>query len=108
MNTYTPGPWSFRDDFDLVVGPASDPTHNPIAIIHGEPADAFGNAILIAAAPDLLAIVQRIVYDLNGRNATERATNTAHAASPLCAAITALVRDAANVIPNIKESVPSC
>jgi hypothetical protein len=58
-------------------------------------AEAIANAELIAAAPDPADVVRRVMYDINGRNATLRATDRDYAASPMCAALNDLVRAAA-------------
>ena len=55
MNTFTPGPLSFKDDFDLCVGQADDPSGHPTAVIVGPPGQMFGNAILYSKAPDMFA-----------------------------------------------------
>lgn len=54
---HTQGPWEWKDDMGLVVGPADDPAGNPVAEIIGHPGEAFGNAQLIALAPELLDVV---------------------------------------------------
>lgn len=58
---HTPGPWSLKDDISLVVGPSADPAGDPVATIEGHPEEAFANARLIAAAPDLLAALRALV-----------------------------------------------
>lgn len=54
MSTHTPGPWSWKDGIQLVVGKADDVEGEQIAIVQGDPPHEFGNARLIAAAPELL------------------------------------------------------
>jgi hypothetical protein len=55
-------------------------------------------ALKILAVNDLLAIVQRVHKDINGQNATLRATDTAYRNSPLCKALDNLVRDSAAAV----------
>ena len=93
---HTPGPWIVKLDKEgcPFIGVASDPYDYPgtVAVVDGGYPEA--DARLIAAAPELLDIVQRVIRDLNGDNATMRATDAKFAASPMCARIGALVRDA--------------
>lgn len=49
------------------------------------------HAPLIAAAPDLLAVVKSLFYDINGLNTTLRATNGTYASSTLCERLTQTV-----------------
>jgi len=56
------------------------------------------NARLIAAAPDLLAVCERLHKHVNGLNATLRATLASYAASELCGELTTTIRDAASAI----------
>lgn len=56
MNTtYTPGPWTYKDDFELVVVPKNDPQAEAICEITGNPSEQFANARLIAEAPTILS-----------------------------------------------------
>jgi hypothetical protein len=61
--THTPGPWTYKDDFELVVVPKNDPQAEAICEITGNPSEQFANARLIAAAPDLLKALQKIVQE---------------------------------------------
>jgi hypothetical protein len=56
-SSFTSGPWDWKDDMGLVVGPAGDPTEYPIAEVIGHPTEAMANAQLIACAPELLDVV---------------------------------------------------
>ena len=63
MNNHTPGPWlqeevtsTERHVFDSL---GEDGLLGPIAIIqHGDPAELEANALLIAAAPELLSVLK--------------------------------------------------
>lgn len=57
---HTPGPWTVRDDghqWAIIGGPPSYVTG-----IDKQNHDSDGNARLIAAAPDLLAVIEAILY----------------------------------------------
>jgi hypothetical protein len=54
MNKHTKGPWDWKDDMGLVIGPSYDPSGFPVAEVIGHPGEAFANAQLIACAPELL------------------------------------------------------
>ena len=68
MNKHTPGPWKFYDD-------SNDGKTNRIEIVaigktvariyHSVPAEDLPNARLIAAAPDLLALLKELI-DIEG------------------------------------------
>lgn len=71
----------------------------------GDPAKQYGaigasmaDAKLYAAAPDLLAVAERLHMDINGLHATMRATNTEYRTSELCRQMDALIRDNAAAI----------
>ena len=72
---HTPGPWSFKDGFVLAVGPVNDPEGDAVAHIVDHPLEAFDNARLIAAAPDLLEAlkVMRATYKEDDNEATDQA-----------------------------------
>lgn len=59
------------------------------------------NAHLIASAPELLAVVERLLYKVNGLNATERATNPAYSGSTLCAELTATIKQASEAVAGL-------
>jgi hypothetical protein len=65
---HTPGPWSFKDGFVLAVGPVNDPEGDAVAHIVDHPLEAFDNARLIAAAPDLLERLKEILADVDAGN----------------------------------------
>jgi hypothetical protein len=68
MNTtHTPGPWTYKDDFELVVVPKNDPQADAICEITGNPSEQFANARLIAAAPELLEALQNLVQFVEWR-----------------------------------------
>ncbi len=60
--THTPGPWTYKDDFELVVVPKNDPQADAICEITGNPSEQFANARLIAAAPELLEALTDLLY----------------------------------------------
>lgn len=61
MTTYTPGPWT-SEIGTSEEGPLIWPhTGKPVAQILGNSKKSIANARLIAAAPDLLEALQRIV-----------------------------------------------
>ena len=99
MSEHTPLPWKLDN-----LGPRIrrfhlfGPNREGIADIFYNPHDALFIAQACNCHDDLLAIVRRVLYDLNGRNATERETNPTYAASPLCEAINSLVKEAASAI----------
>ena len=72
---HTPGPWSFKDGFVLAVGPVSDPEGEAVAHIVDHPLEAFDNARLIAAAPDLLEALKVMwaMYREDDNEATDQA-----------------------------------
>ena len=72
---FTPGPWDFKDGFVLAVGPASDPEGEAVAHIVNHPLEAFDNARLIAAAPDLLEALKVMwaMYREDDNEATDQA-----------------------------------
>jgi hypothetical protein len=54
QTTYTEGPWTYKDDFELVIVPKNNPEAEAICEITGNPSEQFANARLIAAAPTML------------------------------------------------------
>ena len=72
---HTPGPWSFKDGFVLAVGPVNDPEGDAVAHIVAHPLEAFDNARLIAAAPDLLEALKVMwaMYREDDNEATDQA-----------------------------------
>jgi hypothetical protein len=72
---HTPGPWSFKDGFVLAVGPVNDPEGDAVAHIVDHPLEAFDNARLIAAAPDLLEALKVMwaMYKEDDNEATDQA-----------------------------------
>jgi len=72
---HTPGPWSFKDGFVLAVGPVNDPEGEAVAHIVDHPLEAFDNARLIAAAPDLLEALKVMwaMYREDDNEATDQA-----------------------------------
>ena len=72
---HTPGPWSFKDGFVLAVGPVKDPEGDAVAHIVAHPLEAFDNARLIAAAPDLLEALKVMwaMYKEDDNEATDQA-----------------------------------
>lgn len=72
---HTPGPWSFKDGFVLAVGPVNDPEGDAVAHIVDHPLEAFDNARLIAAAPDLLKALKVMwaMYREDDNEATDQA-----------------------------------
>ena len=66
---HTPGPWSIHTNIGRKgsVGVTADAAPCIIAIMGNDkqwPVEAHNNAALIAAAPDLLAALQRVTHDL--------------------------------------------
>ena len=61
---HTPGPWTWKDDIELVVLQEQYPMAEPIAVVTAYPAEAFANARLLAAAPDLLAALQSVLVSV--------------------------------------------
>jgi hypothetical protein len=72
---HTPGPWDFKDGFVLAVGPVKDPEGDAVAHIVAHPLEAFDNARLIAAAPDLLEALKVMwaMYREDDNEATDQA-----------------------------------
>ena len=72
---HTPGPWSFKDGFVLAVGPVNDPEGDAVAHIVAHPLEAFDDARLIAAAPDLLEALKVMwaMYKEDDNEATDQA-----------------------------------
>jgi len=72
---HTPGPWDFKDGFVLAVGPVKDPEGDAVAHIVAHPLEAFDNARLIAAAPDLLEALKVMwaTYREDDNEATDQA-----------------------------------
>jgi hypothetical protein len=63
------------------------------------------HAPLIAASPDALAVVRTLFCEVNGLNATLRATDSRYAASALCAKLTDTVRMAREAIDKASLSL---
>jgi hypothetical protein len=72
---HTPGPWDFKDGFVLAVGPVNDPEGDAVAHIVAHPLEAFDDARLIAAAPDLLEALKVMwaMYKEDDNEATDQA-----------------------------------
>ena len=70
-----------------------------------ETPDTIADARLIAAAPELLSIAKCVFEELNGLNATMRATNKEYSASALCEVLSGLVKDASEVFGRVFERV---
>ena len=83
-----------RDNQGLVI---EETTGKTIAVTY-DPKDAA----LVAAAPALFEVVSRLFMDINGYNATMRATNPKYAASPMCDKLTELMRDAGSAYREAK------
>jgi hypothetical protein len=66
--SHTPGPWSLKDGFVLAVGPVNDPEGKAVTHIVDNPLEAFDNARLIAAAPELLDACQKFVGHIASLN----------------------------------------
>lgn len=76
MSKHTPGPWVvFQMDGKFIVMPAGRP--GDIADIEDR-VESEANACLIAAAPDLLAVLQDAVVRSDKRCDEEGATRTEH------------------------------
>jgi hypothetical protein len=62
---HTSGPWEYHngDDYTVILGPG-DTTERPLAEVYS---DRLADAMLIAAAPDLLAVVREAcaIFDRN-------------------------------------------
>lgn len=105
MNTaHTPGPWMIEPapaDSGLRIREKNpDPSSPPrigIAHVYQYPRSS-ANARLIAAAPELLAVVQRLFHSVNGFSATFSAVNTDYACSQLRKEITETIREAQNAL----------
>lgn len=61
-------------------------------------AENMARARLIAAAPELAEVVRKLACDINGMNATMRATNKDYADSALCQQLTELMCDATEAL----------
>ena len=67
--TFTPGPWTLEEGsaeedgqiFDALVVVATATPDEMITAIPSHDAEALANARLIAAAPDMLAVCQRLI-----------------------------------------------
>lgn len=60
MSKHTPGPWKFDDESKSVLGPEYDNygRRHKVCRVHANLAVSDANAILIAAAPELLEAAQ--------------------------------------------------
>lgn len=58
MGGHTPGPWDVTE-----IGTIENRAHNPVHIASVMPRNRKANAALIAAAPDLLEALRRIVSE---------------------------------------------
>lgn len=66
MSAHTPGPWVILDSWRGFRIVADDVSATPVCdTIGGHHSHAEADALLIAAAPDLLAALQEIVADLD-------------------------------------------
>ena len=66
---HTPGPWTYEEEayhMEQVFGPKG-----LIAQVVGDSAETCANAILIAAAPDLLAALERLLGSTKRGNADD-------------------------------------
>jgi hypothetical protein len=70
MDAHTPGPWESVDRF-TVRGPyaAGDPARPGFLVATLPPRAAFGDAALIAAAPDLLKVCREAIAELEDTTA---------------------------------------
>lgn len=68
--------------------------------------ESQANARLIAAAPEMLKVCDRVHRHINGLNATMRAADFRYAHSELCRQLTELVRDAAIALATTQEPNP--
>jgi hypothetical protein len=94
MSKHTDGPFfvvtdnSLQDEFGngpilVAVSVHEDDTADAICWINNDLPQWEANAKLLSAAPDLLGIVERIFYSINGLSATLAATNRDYACSTL-------------------------
>lgn len=65
---HTPGPWTLEPGIGGgFSGMISGPEHSVAAVCNYYPKAVLANALLIAAAPDLLAACEAAIYALKGR-----------------------------------------
>jgi hypothetical protein len=112
MNTqHTPGPWDY-DYYDDHIA-LSSPKHpdDYFARVEFSPCvdtspwdgdspmtEDVANTKLIAVAPELLAVVQRLFLSVNGLSATFSAVNAEYACSHLRKELAETIREAQNAI----------
>lgn len=110
---HTSGPWTteattssefvtraIRGSNDELIAHVGVPGYNKTPHVF----ESVANARLIAAAPDMLDIVEKVFLHLNGLNATMRACSREYAASPVCRAINEIVSDAAKAYHKATEA----
>lgn len=95
---HTPGPWTIKVNRYMVCVYAGGFNVAAIGSKNVAADNSIPNARLIAAAPDLLAVCERLHKHVNGLNATLRATLASYAASELCGELTKTIKDAAAAI----------
>jgi hypothetical protein len=102
MNTetqHTPGPWKISrhatPDYAPQYGVYTE-NNRHIATVRGEHAEE--DARLVASAPELLAVVQRLFLSVNGLSATFSAVNVEYACSHLRKEIAETIREAQNAL----------
>lgn len=61
---HTQGPWEWKDDMGLVVGPADDPAGNPVAEIIGHPGEASGSNLTTENSEIIDRFTRNMIPDL--------------------------------------------
>jgi hypothetical protein len=106
MSKHTPTPWkttevTTRPDFPFSLAIEGANGFRP-GLLYADGSEnkgqALANARLIAAAPELLAVVQRLFLSVNGLSATFSAVNAEYACSHLRKEIAETIREAQNAI----------
>jgi len=115
--SHTPGPWKHHEDavwseHESVSGKVTkyERTNHVCAVsprLRMPERERLDNARLIASAPDLLAICQRLQNSINGLNATMRAAITTYRHSTLCQELNSLIRDNSAAIAKATGSEPT-
>lgn len=98
---HTPGPWNIREEGEANRYAILADNKWLITFLHNGEAmteKQRANARLIAAAPDLLAVVQRLFHSVNGLSATFSAVNRDYACSQFRKELTETIRESQNAI----------
>ncbi len=95
---HTKGPWKACEHGVIADTMTSHGNFYVASAIDPDNAEDKANMQLISACPELLAVVERLLYKVNGLNATERATRSGYSGSPLYMELIATIKDASAAI----------